>query len=97
LYIGEVAIICDFSEKCSIIQDEVQGFLWNNAQAIFRLFAAYYLQHEMTVQIDFVISDCLKHYTVGVHLFQSKLCIFLFGKLKDLAKIYNFSVGVGAV
>jgi hypothetical protein len=40
-----------------------------------------------------VISDCLKHGTVGVHLFQSKLCSFFSCKLKHLTKIYYFSDG----
>jgi hypothetical protein len=55
---------------------------------------AYYSQNEMTEHISFVvISDCLKHDTVTVHLFQSKLCTFLSGELKDLTKIYYFSDG----
>jgi hypothetical protein len=37
-----IAVICDFSEKCySIIQDEVQGFDWNNAQATLHPLVAY--------------------------------------------------------
>jgi hypothetical protein len=36
----------------------------------------------------------LKHGTVGVHLFQSKLCSFVSGKLEDLTKIYCFSDGI---
>jgi hypothetical protein len=45
---------------------------------------AYYSQNEVTEQISFVvISNYLKHDTVAVHLFQSKLCGFLSDKLKD--------------
>jgi hypothetical protein len=45
----------------------------------------------MTVHISFVvISDCLKHDTIAMHLFQSKLCGCRSGKLKDLTKIYYF-------
>jgi hypothetical protein len=39
---------------------------------------AYYAQSEMTEHISYVvISDCLKHDTAAVHLFQGKLCSFL--------------------
>jgi hypothetical protein len=47
LQTGEIAVICDFSENYSIIQDEVQGFHWNNAQATLRPAVAYYSQNEM--------------------------------------------------
>jgi hypothetical protein len=68
--------------KTSIIQDEVQGLHWNNAQATREPFVAYYSQSEVTEHVSFVvISDCLKHDTVAVHLFQSKLHSFLCGKL----------------
>jgi hypothetical protein len=31
---GEFLILCDFTESCSfVLQDEAQGFRWNNAQA----------------------------------------------------------------
>jgi hypothetical protein len=55
---------------------------------------AYYSQNEMTEHISFVVmSDCLKHETIVVHLFQSKLCSFISGKLQDLTKIYCVSDG----
>jgi hypothetical protein len=95
---GEIAVIYDFSENCSLIQDEVQGFHWNNAQATLCQFVAYDSQNEMTEHISFVVTaDCLIHDTVTVHLLQSKLCRFLSGNLKDLTKIYNFSDGGDAL
>jgi hypothetical protein len=31
---GEFVVLCDFAENCSfVLQDETQGFHWNNAQA----------------------------------------------------------------
>jgi hypothetical protein len=51
----------------------------------------------MRVHISFLLNnDCLKHNTVAVHLFQSKLCSFLPGKLKDLTKIYCSSDGAAS-
>jgi hypothetical protein len=58
---GEISVICDFSENYSIIQDEVQGFHWNNDQATLHPFVAYYSQNEMTKHTGFVVvPDCLK-------------------------------------
>jgi hypothetical protein len=58
---------------------------------------AYYSQNEMTKQVGLlVISDCLKRDTVAAHLFQSKLCSFILGKLKDLTKIHYFSGGAAS-
>lgn len=55
-------------------------------------FRVYYSQNEMTEHITFCgIPHCLKHDAVPVHLFQSKLCNLLSGKLKILTKIYYFS------
>jgi hypothetical protein len=58
---------------------------------------AYYSQNEMTEHNSFVVlSDCLKHDIVTVHLFQSKLHSYLPGKLIDLTKIYYFSDGTAS-
>jgi hypothetical protein len=51
----------------------------------------------MTEHISFVvISDCSKYYMVAVCLFQSKLCSFLSGKLKDFSKTCYFSDGTAS-
>lgn len=42
------------------------------------------------------ISDCLKHDTIAVHLFQEGLIKYLKAKLKDLNTIYYFSDGAAA-
>jgi hypothetical protein len=79
------------------IQVEVQDFCWNSAQAVFHPFVTYYSQSEMTEHISFVlITDCLKHGTVAVHLFQSTLFSFLSGKLNDLTKSCCFSDGAAS-
>jgi hypothetical protein len=57
--------LCDFDENYSfILQDESQGFHWNNAQATIHPFIIYLKKldalntdHENLV----MISDCLKH------------------------------------
>jgi hypothetical protein len=82
----ETAVLCDFSENCSVIQDEVQDLHWNNAQAALHPFVAY-SQNIMAEHINCAnITDCLRHNIVAVHLFQRQLCSSLSGKLKDLTK-----------
>jgi len=40
---GEHAVICNFSENYSFdLQDEGQGFLWNNAQVTIHPFEIHY-------------------------------------------------------
>jgi hypothetical protein len=87
----ETAVLYDFSVYCSIMQVDVQDFHGNNAYAAFRLWLIHKI---MTQHINcVVISDCFKHNTVIVQLFQRKSCSFLSGKLKDLTKNYRFSHG----
>jgi hypothetical protein len=58
---------------------------------------AYYSQNEMTEHISFVdLKEYLKHDTIAVRLFQSKVCSFLSGELKDLTKIFCFSYGAAS-
>lgn len=47
LKVNEFLVLCDFAENYSFaIQDEVQGFHWNNSQATIHPFVAYYrLKH----------------------------------------------------
>ena len=75
----EVLVTCDFSENYAfILQDAPQGFHWNNAQATLHPFVCYYMDSNTLKHVNVVvISDCLKHDTVAVHLFQRKLINFL--------------------
>ena len=62
-----------------ILQDEAQGFHWNNSQATIHPFVVYCtvpsgkLQHLSFV----IISDCHHHDTVAVHLYQKCLIEYL--------------------
>ena len=84
---GEILIIADFSENYSfILQDAAQGFHWNNDQAIVHPFICYFRNETHLEHVNFVvISDCLKHDTVAVYLFQRKL-------IKELKKISKFQI-----
>ena len=65
----------DVSENYSfVLQDAVQGFHWNNAQATIHPFIVYYRDSVELCHLSFVIiSDCLHHDRVAVHLFQKSL------------------------
>ena len=99
LQVGEFLVIGDFSENYSfVLQDAAQGFHWNNLQATIHPFVAYYADSGKLQHISYVvISECLHHDTVAVHLFQRNLIEFL----KEQAvfppqKIFYFSDGAAS-
>ena len=99
LHPGEFLVIADFSENYSfVLQDAAQGFHWNNSQATIHPFVAYYMDSDELRHLSYVIiSDCLHHDTVAVHLFLKSLIEYLkerFGSLPH--KIFYFSDGAAA-
>ena len=83
---GEFLVTADFSENYSfVLQDAAQGFHWNNSQATVHPFVVYYMKSGQLHHLSYVvISDCLHHDTVAVHLFQRSLIDYLkeqFGSL----------------
>ena len=91
-------VCADSSENYAfVLQDAAQGFHWNNAQATLHPFVAYFRDSHTSVinHLNFVvISECLHHDTVAVHLFQKKLISFLKGRLSSIpTKIIYFSDG----
>ena len=69
-------VITDFAENYSfILQDEAQGFQWNNSQASIHPFVIYYTESSGELhQLSFVvISDCLHHDTVAIYVFKNAL------------------------
>ena len=85
---GEFLVTADFSENYSfVLQDAAQGYHWNNSQTTLHPFVAYYLDSGEVCHLSYVvISDCLHHDTIAVHLFQKSFI----GFLKDLlpARLY---------
>ena len=80
-----------------VVQDEVHGFHWNNNQATLHPFITYFKNNRSIASLSFVIiSDCLKHDTVAVHLFQKYLIQFLNQKFSHMNKIYYFSDGAAS-
>lgn len=98
LPVGYVLVLGDFAENMSfVVQDEVQGYHWNNDQATIHPMVFYYRNVEGKLECDnFVpLSECLKHDTTLVHVFIEQLMNFLKTKL-DPAKIIYFTDGCAA-
>lgn len=95
---GECLVISDFSENYAfIIQDSIQGAHWNNDQVTIHPMAIYYKDNGKEKFTNYVaISECLKHDTVAVNLFQNGLISFLKNTLGSLQKIFYFSDGSSA-
>ena len=73
LKLCEIIVFADFSENFAfVLQDAAQGFHWNNAQATIHPFVVYYRESDSSElrHLNFVvISNCMNHDTVVVHLF----------------------------
>ena len=81
-------VIAYFAKNYSfILQNAAQGFHWSNDQ-----FVCYYRRGTELVHINLIaISDCLKHDTVAVHLFQRNLVKMLKNKINfDIKKLIYF-------
>ena len=76
---GEFLVTVDFLENnFFVLQDAAQGFQWNNSHATLHPFVAYYRDSEEIHHVSYVmISDCLHHDTVAVHLLQRSFIAFL--------------------
>lgn len=81
-----IIVQCDFSENFSfVLQDEAQGFHWNNSMATVHPCVVYFKKKNeenenfdvLTYKSFVFISDCLTHNTVLVHVFQRKLINFI--------------------
>lgn len=93
---GCFIVICDFAQNYSfVIQDEIQGFHWNNEQATLHPFVYYYKNETEDLKSgSFVaISDCKKHDTVLFYLFQKQFMKFLKKKHNNVVKVIYFTDG----
>jgi hypothetical protein len=95
---GEFVVLCNFPENYSfVLQDEAQGFHWNNAQGTIHTFVIYFkksdalnTEHENLVMIP----DCLRHDSILVHTFKQHVMNFIENTFESpLKKIVYFSNG----
>lgn len=95
----EFVAICDFSENYTfVLQDEVQSHHWNAQQATIHPFAIYFKENGMLNHLSFVvISEDLRHDSISVNLFISKMINFIRQeKHLNLNKIYFMSDGAAS-
>lgn len=96
LKVGEFIVCGDFSENFSfVLQNEAQSYYWSKKQATIHPFVVYYKNEkgELMHLSYVVISECLKHDSVAVHLFIKKLIQFLETKFKVISKLIYFTDG----
>ena len=97
---NEVIILGDFSENYSyIVQDEVQGFHWENSQCTVHPFVAYYRNNSNTelVHASFCfLSPVTKHGTSMVHTFLCTLIPKIKEKCQTVQKVHYFTDGCAA-
>ncbi|GBL88740.1 hypothetical protein AVEN_158878-1 [Araneus ventricosus] len=71
---SEVAVVCDFSENYSfVLLDEAQSYHWNSSQATVHPFVVFFTEENTLQHYSSIISECLEHNNIAVHLFQQKL------------------------
>lgn len=96
LKVGEFIIWGDFSENFSfVLQNEAQGYYWSKKQATIHPFVIYYKNEKNELKhLNYVIiSECLKHDSVAVYLFITKLIKFLESKFDVITKLFIFTDG----
>ena len=95
---GEVIILGDFAENFSfIVQDEIQGYHWNNQQCSLHLIVLYYCKENecdlVSTSIS-LISDELKHDFNFVYKVMIQLSISMITLQKLSLKCIIFLIGV---
>lgn len=95
---GHFIVICDYSQNYTfVIQDEIQGYHWNNEQATIHPFVYYYKTSsgELKSGSFVAISDCRKHDTVLFYVFQKQFLKFLKNNHENITKVIYFTDGCG--
>ena len=90
-----VLLLGDFAENYQfLIQDEVQGFHWNNSQCTLHPVVTYYQENDELKNISYcVISDDRKHDVALVYEVQKAILADLKCKLPGLSTIIYFIDG----
>lgn len=91
----EVILLLDFAENFSfIIQDEIQGFHWENSQCTVHPFVMYYKNEQEILCKSFCfLSPDTKHSTTMVYTFLCTLIPHIKSLFPKLTKIHYFSDG----
>ncbi|CAD6240964.1 GSCOCG00012599001-RA-CDS [Cotesia congregata] len=88
-------VIVDFAENYAfVVQDAAPGFNWNNDQATVYTVVIYYkVENQLTHQSMVIISDCLNHDSIAVHIYSEIIINFIKSLSSTVAKIFFLSDG----
>jgi len=91
-------VLLDFAENYSfIVQDAIQGHHWDNSQATLHPFAVYHMKDNAVECMSIcVISDCLQHDTITVHVFLFTVLNYLKQVISNLKCVKYFSDGAAS-
>lgn len=89
---NEFIVIVDFAENYAfIVQDAAPGFHWNNDQAsIYTVVIYYKVNNQLTHQSMVIISDCLNHDSIAVHVYSGIIFDFIKSLSPTVAKVFFF-------
>lgn len=97
---GEFVVCLDFAENFSfVIQDSVQANHWSNKQVTLHPYVIYWKENDKTMHHNFVIiSECNKHDSVAVNLYNEKMIQYLRGihGEDNVKKLIFFSDGAAS-
>lgn len=97
---GEFVVCLDFAENFSfVIQDSVQANYWSKKQVTLHPYVIYYRKNNKQIHHSFVIiSECNKHDSVAVNLYNKKMIQYLSGihGEKNITKLFFFSDGAAS-
>lgn len=93
-----IIILLDFSENYKyVVQDEVQGYHWNNPQCTLHPIVIYHKIDEKLLHKSFcVLSDDLNHDICMVYRIQCIFTSYLKSFFPNIIKVHYFSDGCGA-
>lgn len=97
---GEFIVSLDFAENYSfVIQDAIQSHHWNNDQVTIHPYVVYYRRdNELKHHNLAIVSECNKHDSTAVNLFNKKMISYLkkiHGE-QNVKKLIFFSDGAGS-
>ena len=93
---NEIIILGDFAENYSfVVQDEVQGFHWNNLQCTLHAVIVYYKDGDALQSVSYcIMSDDNKHDVGMVYQFQKQIITGLKLRFPYLNHVLIFLMGV---
>ena len=95
---NSVVVLLDCAENYSfLVQDAIQGHHWNNSQATLHPFTVYYMKDNTLKTLSIcVISDCMQHDSITVHVFLRAVLSFISETMPNIEHVMYFSDGAAS-